>query len=100
MVSPRISTSARPVACEPDHVPRYGLGLLHVREMARVGDLLEFGAGDGRAVILAVGDRREAVVRAPQEQRWDPDAVQAPSQLRVVHVGIPREERGRLAVAR
>src|SRR6267378_2454052 len=85
---------------EPDHVPRHGLGLLHVREMARFGDLLEFRSGNCRAEILAVGERREAVVRAPQEERRNPDAVQPSSELRVVHVGVPREQRGRFAVAR
>jgi len=68
--------------------------------MASFGDLLEFRSGNGRAEIPAVSERREAVVRAPQDERGDPDTVQPRPELRVVHVRIPREERGRLAVAR
>src|SRR6267142_4072257 len=85
---------------ELDHAARDGLGLLHVREMPRVGDLLEFRPGNALAVAPAVSERREAVLRAPQKQGRDADAVQPRPELRVVHVGIPREERGCLAVAR
>src|SRR6266568_6690043 len=55
---------------ELDHAPRHSFGLLHVREVARFGDLLEFRAGDRGAVAPAVRGRSEAVVRAPEEQRW------------------------------
>src|SRR2546430_14075078 len=73
-----------PLETEPDHVPRHGLGLLHVREMARVGDLLEFRSRDRGAEAPAVGERREAVVRPPQKQGRYPDAVQPRLGLRVV----------------
>src|SRR6266850_5711180 len=39
---------------ELDHAARDGLGLLHVREMPRVGDLLEFRPGNALAVAPAV----------------------------------------------
>src|SRR6266850_1963986 len=52
---------------ELDHAARDGLGLLHVREMPRVGDLLEFRPGNALAVAPAVSGRREAVLRAPQK---------------------------------
>src|SRR3981189_3647299 len=40
---------------ELDHPARHGLGLLHVREMPRVGDLLESRPGNALAVAPAVG---------------------------------------------
>src|SRR6266581_6943010 len=88
-----IRSSRRRLPLEPelDHAPRRRLGLLHVREMARFGDLLEFRAGDRGAVAPAVRGRSEAVLRTPQKQRRNPDAVQPRAQLRVVHVGVPGE---------
>src|SRR6266581_2501688 len=83
---------------ELDHLPRHGLGLLHVREMARLGDLLEFRSGNGRAEAPAVSERREAVVRPPKKKRRNPDAVQTRPELRVVHVGAPAEVAGGPAV--
>src|SRR6266702_6496329 len=86
--------SRLPLQAELDHPPRHGFGLLHMREMARFCDLLEFSAGARGAVAPAVRGRSEAVLRTPQKQRRNPDAVQARAQLRVVHVGVPGEVRG------
>src|SRR3981081_3887635 len=76
---------ALPREPELDHPPRHGFGLLHVRKMARVGDLLEFRAGKALAVAPAVGERREAVLRAPEKQGRDADAMQPSPELRIVH---------------
>src|SRR5260221_14264852 len=43
-----------PLKPELDHAPRHGFRLLHVREMARFRDLLQFRSGNGRAEALAV----------------------------------------------
>src|SRR5216684_1696786 len=42
----RLGPRRLPLEPELDHPPRHGLWLLHVGEMARVRDLLEFRAGN------------------------------------------------------
>src|SRR5215472_19013838 len=77
-----------------------GLGPLDVREVPRVLDCRETRAGNGLAIGgPVVAGCHEAIVRAPQDERRYADAAQAPSELRVVEVGLPRIERGGLAIA-
>ena len=85
---------------ESQHLLGEGLRLFLMREMPGPLDHLEPRAGNQRTISAAVGFAEHAVVRAPQKQRRDADAVQPALQPRIVEVRIPGEARRRLAGAR
>src|SRR5215208_2043256 len=76
------------------------LALLKVWKMAGSLDQLEPRAWNCGSKGPSVRLAEDAVVPSPQEQRRNADAMQAMLELRIVHVGRPRQARGCFAIAR
>ena len=76
------------------------LRLLELRGMAGLCDRGDKGVGDEASVALEIIGRHETVAVAAQEKRRRAHPVQPVLELRVVHVGFPRDQRERFAIAR
>src|SRR5581483_9337316 len=96
----RAMPTLQPHSFAPDETQRLvrkRLRLLLMREMAGAIDGLEARTRDHGAVGAAVGFAEHAVVRAPEKQRRDADAVQPAFQPRIMEIRIPGQARGRFA---
>src|SRR5215216_7570667 len=88
----------RDVVCEADDGLDEGLWLFEIRIVARGGNEPELGAWNGLRIDPTVVGRHDAIVLTPDDQGRYVDPRQSPTQLRVVHEGLPGEQGSRLAV--
>jgi len=71
-----------------------------MRKMAGAIDGLEPGVRNERAIAAAVRLADHAIVRAPEEQCWNANAVQPAFQPRIMEIRTPGKARGGFAGAR
>src|SRR5262249_61553129 len=76
-----------------EHRLREGIRSLDGRQVAARLDDLQARAADAVPVALAVRERHQAVLAAPEDERRSRHAAQAPLELRIVQVGVPADFR-------
>src|SRR5438067_1023281 len=86
------------ISHEPRHELRQRLGLLHLHEMAAVGDDLKTGLRQRLRVKLAGAEWHDAVVVAPDHERGRSYAAEQVRQGGVEHVRLPGDTEDHVAV--